>query len=123
MYKYINEKQIIDILNKGRIGFVIRDIRTNDIEEYVNNCIITLGNEGFDTKILTQPKIFIDKTDNNSRNLIFVLNKSFNDTTTCQKTFTYFNKNIKILHNWLSKMTNAFTLDYYILDYCILRYL
>lgn len=117
MYNYINKRQIYNLANNGRIGFIVRDIRTNDIEEYVNNCIITLGNDGFDSKIIKQPKIFINETDGNSKNLVFMLNKSFDDMHMYPETLDYFNNNLNILSNWMNKMGNAFTLENYIIRY------
>lgn len=117
MFGYINKEQIYRLLNNDRIGFVIRDVRVNDIEEYVNNCIITLNTDGFDTKILTQPKIFINRTDKNSKNLVFLFNKSFNNEKTYQKNIYIYYSNIKVLYDWMSKIGNALILEDYIKYY------
>jgi len=61
MYNYINVKEIKDLAWKNRQGIVITNIDVESIDEYINNILIYLKNNGFDLNLLNQPRILGDK--------------------------------------------------------------
>lgn len=57
MHSYIGKSEIIELIQDNRKGFIIENISTKDIDEYINNLLIIAKNNGVNTNIFTQPKI------------------------------------------------------------------
>lgn len=71
-YSYISLHDLHMMQKKNREAIVIFDVQTKDIEEYVNNCIITLGNDGFNTNLLINPKILSGTKMGNGNRIVII---------------------------------------------------
>lgn len=99
-YTYINNNDIVNYVHNNRVAVVVNDISSNNIDEYINNCIITLNNEGFNTNSLTQPRVY--KRDGRT-NLVLLVKSSANMASL----------NMLALNNWMRKMGNVVYLKDY----------
>lgn len=66
MYSYIGKSEVIELIQNNRKGYIIENIVTNDIDEYINNVFIVLRNMNINVNIFTQPKIKKLKNNNES---------------------------------------------------------
>lgn len=57
MHSYIGKHEIVELIQNNRKGYIIENIVTNDIDEYINNMLIVLKSNGVNINIFTQPKI------------------------------------------------------------------
>lgn len=69
MHSYIGKSEITELIQNNRKGYIIENIVTNDIDEYINNILIVLRNMGVNINIFTQPKV--RKLRNNSDNTMY----------------------------------------------------
>jgi hypothetical protein len=56
-YKPVKLEEVVELHMSGRKAFVVFGVQTKDLEEYINNCEITLHNYGFDLNKLIIPKV------------------------------------------------------------------
>lgn len=57
MYGYIGKSEITELIQSNRKGIIIDNVITNDIDEYINNLLAVLRNNGMNTNMFTQAKI------------------------------------------------------------------
>lgn len=57
MYSYIGKDEISELVQNNRKGFIVENIKTRDIDEYINNVMIVLKSRSINTTMFTQPKI------------------------------------------------------------------
>lgn len=57
MYSYIGRTELAELVQANRVGFIISNIETSDIDEYINSLMSVLRNNGVDNNIFVQPKI------------------------------------------------------------------
>lgn len=92
---YMDIMEIERQLKRGRKAFTVKNITVSDSEEYSNNCLITLKNEGFDTTMLILPKLFKSK-DRTATHMIYFIRKGQENSI-----------NLKALEIWSKKMGNV----------------
>lgn len=103
MYNYISSNKLVELVINGRIAFIVTNVTTKNILEYINNCIITLRQCGFDTSKLTQPNIFNNSKDK-TKNIVFIVRKGVNKNEL----------NIEALNLWMKQMENSMSLTQYL---------
>ena len=57
IYRYIGHNDIIELKRNKRIAYIIKNVNTKDISEYINSLMAVLNSMGIDTNILNIPKI------------------------------------------------------------------
>lgn len=57
MHSYINNSEIIELIQNDRKGIIIDNIVTSDIDEYINSLYSVLAINNINTNVFTQPKI------------------------------------------------------------------
>ena len=103
LYSYINLKELYELNEKKRISFVVVDVQCKDIDEYINNCIITLQNSGLNINLMTRPKIYKSSS------------KVFNIVLTFKHTIKHLENNQKIaLISWADDIGNVESLKEYL---------
>lgn len=60
-YSYIKLDELYKMHMKNRNAIIIFDVHTKDLDEYINNYLITLKNCEFDTSLLLNPRIMSRK--------------------------------------------------------------
>lgn len=72
MYLYIRENELVELLQEDRIAYIIEDVVTKSIDEYITNLLIVMKNIGINTGIFLQTKIKKNNTNNNYTILLVV---------------------------------------------------
>lgn len=57
LYSYIGTGQLDELARSNRAYYIMRDITTNDIEEWLNSCTAVLTGNGVNMSMFTLPKI------------------------------------------------------------------
>ena len=57
LYNYISKNELIDLVHNNKIAFIVNDICTKDIDEYVNSFINTLASLGLNDSKINRPRI------------------------------------------------------------------
>ena len=57
LYNYISKNELIDLVHNNKIAFIVNDICTKDIDEYVNSFINTLACLGLNESKINRPRI------------------------------------------------------------------
>lgn len=76
MHSYIRKNELIELIQGDRKGFIVNDIRTKDIDEYINSLSCAIKECGINTNIFTQAKI--KKNTNGSYVLYLIIRKHHN---------------------------------------------
>lgn len=57
MYSYIGRTELAELVQANRVGFIISNIKTSDIDEYINSLMGVLRSHDIDNNMFVQPKI------------------------------------------------------------------
>ena len=94
-FGYISEIELDRYISINRKIIVVKNVTCADIEEYNNNCLVTLSNEGFNINLLT--KVRLRKTrGKKSVDFIYLVRKEVDIKEI----------NLAALNNWAIKMGN-----------------
>ena len=104
LYNYTNLKEMYDLYKQQRVAFIITDIQCKDIDEYINNCIITLQNSGVNTNLMVKPKIY--KSSNKYLNVVLSFNHKVQSLDLYQKA---------AFMTWINEMGNVESLKEYMI--------
>lgn len=69
-FRYTTLNEMAELCKKGREAIVLFDINVSDIDEYINNCIITLDSSGVNTNNILIPKV---KTNKDKKKTVFLV--------------------------------------------------
>lgn len=103
MHGYISRDSLEKLVRDDRVSFVISDVDTLDIDEYINASINLLGSLGFNTNLLTKCNIF--KT-----------NGLYNIVVTIRSAAKPQEINREALELWMIQMGNIKTAQQYLRD-------
>lgn len=104
MYGYIAKTEITDLIQNDRKGYIIYDIKTKDIDEYINCLMAVLRNNGIDINMFTQAKINKNKS---NYILLLTIRKSYHITNMDYINIEKAISNIvpcKTIHQWIKDM-------------------
>ena len=97
MHNYISIGDFNNLKQTGRKAVIVRNVTSKDIDEYINNCIITMQNCNVDTNLFMQPRVL---KENNTINIVFMLRAYANDKIRSLQ-------GIQGLSYWIQNMDNV----------------
>lgn len=95
-FTYISEIELNRLISINRKIIKVKAVTCNDIEEYNNNCLITLSNEGFNVNLLTAVKLRKSRGKKQA-DIIYIVRKEVNAKEI----------NVTALNKWATKMGNV----------------
>lgn len=97
-YKYSKLEEILKFHKQGRKAVVIFEVTAKDLDEYINNCLITIKQFNVDINKFIVPRVITNK---NHKTIILIEKDSFKLSKIEEKD----------LRRWINKLGNATTLD------------
>lgn len=71
MHSYIGKSEISELIQGYRKAYIIENINTKDIDEYINSLLAVLRSKGVNTNIFTQVKV--KRVINNCKQSTYIL--------------------------------------------------
>ena len=107
LYNYISKKELNKLYEDNRQVFIIKNVNTADIDEYINTILALASSSGIDINVLNQPRL-ISVHKNVEYDIAIIIKEAFRNKLN--------NFELKQIMVWLGNIGNCVTLKQYIND-------